>query len=88
MDADIRQQIRDYMRERYAMTPEEREARFREIAQHFGKADADTQAYYDELRALGVGAVFSCGMTREQELEVLRSPETQRILRDPGTWKF
>ena len=56
-------------------------AKFRKLAKTFGTADPATQAHRDAVRKAGFAVEFHNGMTNDEALAVLRSPETRRILR-------
>ena len=47
---------------------------------YFGKADAKTQEFRERCNDLGFSVVFSQGLSMDEQLRILGSPETTRIL--------
>lgn len=83
--------IREYLETRHDMSPEERETKFRILAEkYFGKADPATLAFRQRCQELGVRVVFPYpdDMPYEDIIKILEAPETQRALKNPQNWDF
>lgn len=61
-------------------SPEERAVAFHKLAQTFGAVDPATREFRDQCNKCGFSVVFRSGLSRDQTMKILSTPETTQIL--------